>query len=121
MFVCGILGAPFLGFNYTTGTGTATTTTNGNEKTAKWKTENGILNTPPFWHPFSTKRGIYGNGNGKSFVSFWIATGLQRAPRNDGNGNDKMENGNGNTETATPHPALSRKGRGKKRRTTNGI
>jgi hypothetical protein len=58
------------------------------------------------------------HGKGKSFISYWIATGLQRAPRNDGKshdyGNDKNEMGNGNgiLETATPHPALSRKGGG---------
>jgi hypothetical protein len=26
--------------------------------------------------------------NGKSFISFWIATGLQRAPRNDDQNHD---------------------------------
>jgi hypothetical protein len=33
-------------------------------------------------------------------------------------GNGKEENSNGISETATPHPALSRKGRGNKKRKT---
>jgi hypothetical protein len=33
--------------------------------------------------PFSTKRGINDNSNGKSFISFWIAAGGQSHPRND--------------------------------------
>jgi hypothetical protein len=33
-----------------------------------------------------------GNGNYKSFISYWIATGLQRALRNDEQNHD---NGNG--------------------------
>jgi hypothetical protein len=46
-----------------------TATTNGNDKV-----ENG--------------NGIFRNGNGKSFISFWIATGGQSRPRNDGKNYD---------------------------------
>jgi hypothetical protein len=58
-----------------------------------------------------------GKDHGKSFISFWIATGRQSAPRNDDpSGNDtittKWKTTTALLETATPHPALSRKGRG---------
>jgi hypothetical protein len=35
--------------------------------------------------------GIFRNGNGKSFISFWIATGGQSRPRNDGYCHDERQ------------------------------
>jgi hypothetical protein len=52
-------------------------------------------------------------------LSSWIATGRQRAPRNEDHCLDydtstaKWKTTKAYSETATPHPALSRKGRGK--------
>jgi hypothetical protein len=71
-----------------------------------------------WWHNFVTLGGnnfyvhfCNGDNHGKSFISFWIATG-DKAPRNDDhchdkthdNDHDKLENKNGIIRTSDPSP-----------------
>jgi hypothetical protein len=88
-----------------------------------------FFGAPFFWVDLV---GGNGNGNGydKSFISYWIATGLQRAPRNDGychgydydNDNGKVVNGKRHFRNGDPSPCpLPQGGRGRLRQRQNPV